>query len=33
MSAQFVIEEGGIETVLWPCPTVHAVEVALGVER
>ena len=26
----YAYEEGGIETVLWPCPTVRAVEAALG---
>ena len=26
----YAYEEGGIETVLWPCPTVRAIEVALG---
>ena len=26
----YAYEEGGIETVIWPCPTVRAVEAALG---
>ena len=26
----YAYEEGGIETVLWPCPTVRALEDALG---
>lgn len=28
----YAYEEGGIETVIWPCPTVRAIEDALGKE-